>query len=489
MPLPACPVKNVQQALGIRQQAAEFSLAEFVRQAWHVIEPATPYIHGWHIDAICAHLEAVTDGRLNRLLINVPPGTMKSLLVSVFWPAWEWGPRNLPHLRYLTTSYSEKYAKRDARKMRDLIESDWYREHWGNRFELTRSGETSFANDANGNREAMPFSSLTGGRGDRVIIDDPHSTETAESVADRARTNRIFRESVPTRLNDPARSAIIVIMQRLHEDDVSGLIIKQELGYETVILPMEFEAERRCSTSIGFTDPRTTDGELLFPQRFDRKTVERDKRIMGSYATAGQFQQRPAPRGGGMFKRHWFDTVKAIPAGGGKRVRRWDFAATTPAPGQEPDWTVGVLMLKTADGFFYVLDVIRFRGSAFEVERAVENTANRDGHGVEIFVPQDPGQAGKGQAQGYIRRLAGFIIKSERESGSKEVRAQSFAAQCEAQNVKLLEGAWNGDFLAELEMFPSSAHDDQVDAAAGAFNALTLRSVSPVGKAKLSFGA
>lgn len=460
-------------------------MAAFVRQAWHVIEPGTPYIHGWHIDAICEHLEAVTSGKLTRLLINVPPGTMKSLLVSVFWPAWEWGPRHMPHLRYLTTSYSEKYAKRDARRMRDLVSSEWYQAQWGKQFQLVRSGETSFANDSLGNREAMPFSSLTGGRGDRVIIDDPHSTETAESEADRARTNRIFRESVPTRLNNPEKSAIVVIMQRLHEDDVSGQILKHDLGYEHLMLPMELETERRCRTSIGFSDPRTTDGDLLFPQRFTRETVSRDKRIMGSYATAGQFQQRPAPRGGGMFKRHWFEIVKAAPAGA-KRVRRWDFASTKPKPGAAPDWTAGVRISKTSEGFFYIEHVIRFQGSAYEVECAVQNTANSDGHGVEVWVPQDPGQAGKGQAEGYIRKLAGFIARSERESGSKETRAAAFAAQCEAQNVKLVAGSWNEDFLAELEAFPNGENDDQVDAAAGGFNALVLRQLTPVNKVKVT---
>ncbi len=253
------------------------SLAAFVREAWHVLEPGSEYIHGWHIDAICAHLEAITDGRITRLLINVPPGTMKSLIVSVFWPAWEWGPRGLAWMRYLTTSYSESYVKRDSRRMRDLVQSDWYRSLWPE-VSLVRSGEASFANSATGFREGVPFQSLTGGRGHRVLIDDPHSTETAESPAERQRTTRIFRESVPSRLVDPKTSAIVVIMQRLHEEDVSGQCIKLGLGYEHLMLPMEFEPERRCRTSIGFEDPRTYENELLFPERFPREVVDRDKR-------------------------------------------------------------------------------------------------------------------------------------------------------------------------------------------------------------------
>src|SRR4051812_733378 len=216
------------------------SLSGFVKEAWPLLEPNALYVHGWHIDFICAHLEAITNGQLApRLLINVPPGTMKSLLVSVFWPAWEWGPRGLPSLRYLTTSYSESYVKRDARRMRDLINSEWYQRLWSIR--LVREAEISFENTATGYREGRPFSGLTGGRGDRLIIDDPHSTETAESEAERARTTRIFRESVPLRLNDPVKSAIVIIMQRLHTNDVAGVALALGLGYVHLMLPMEFE--------------------------------------------------------------------------------------------------------------------------------------------------------------------------------------------------------------------------------------------------------
>ncbi len=402
------------------------SLAAFVREAWHVLEPGSEYIHGWHIDAICAHLEAITDGRITRLLINVPPGTMKSLIVSVFWPAWEWGPRGLAWMRYLTTSYSESYVKRDSRRMRDLVQSDWYRSLWPE-VSLVRSGEASFANSATGFREGVPFQSLTGGRGHRVLIDDPHSTETAESPAERQRTTRIFRESVPSRLVDPKTSAIVVIMQRLHEEDVSGQCIKLGLGYEHLMLPMEFEPERRCRTSIGFEDPRTYENELLFPERFPREVVDRDKRPMGSYAVAGQFQQRPVPREGGLFKREWFEGkfITAAPAAT-KWVRHWDLAAT----------------------------------------------AEQDGKEVEISLPQDPGQAGKVQARDFVAMLAGYVVKAEPETGDKVTRAEPFSAQCEAGNVYIVSGDWNADYIDELCLFPGGSFKDQVDASSGAFGRL-----------------
>lgn len=236
-------------AVAIRAQCGR--LAGFVKEAWRVLEPNAVYVHNWHIDAICEHLEAVTFGRIPRLLINVPPGTMKSLIVSVLWPAWEWGPCGMRSLRYLTTSFNDGPVKRDTRKMRDLILSNWYRTLWPE-VVLTRTGETSFANSDTGTREGVAFGSLTSQRGDRAIFDDPHSVRTAESDTERSNTTRLFREGALNRLNDMQRSALVVIMQRLHEDDISGLILKLKMGFVHLMLPMEFDPARACVTEIGF---------------------------------------------------------------------------------------------------------------------------------------------------------------------------------------------------------------------------------------------
>lgn len=446
------------------------SLAGFVREAWPVLEPRTPYVHGWHIDALCLHLEAVTYGRITRLLINVPPGSSKSLIVSVLWPAWEWA-MGLRSLRYLATSFNDGPVKRDTRKCRDLILSPWYQALWPEVI-LTRTGELSFANSSTGTREGVPFGSLTSQRGDRLIIDDPHSTETAESPLDREKTTRKFREGALDRLNDLEKSAIVVVMQRLHEGDISGVILSlPELGFVHLCIPMEFEPDRACETPIGWRDPRTQAGELMEPGRFPREAVERMKIGKGSYAYAGQYQQRPAPREGGMFKRRWFEVVNAAPARL-RKVRRWDLAASVASQTGDPDWTVGVLMGRCPDGYYWILDVARLRGTPHEVQTTIKNTASQDGSTVTIGLPQDPGQAGKDQAQAYIRMLAGYVAKAKPETGSKETRADPFAAQCEAGNVKIVKADWNEAFLEEAATFPFGKHDDQIDAAAGAFNML-----------------
>ncbi len=287
------------------------SLSSFIKRGWSQIEPSTTYKHGWHMDAICDHLKAVSDGYLTRLLINVPPGTSKSLSTSVFFPAWEWGPRRRPGLRYIGTSYSERYALRDNGRTKNLVTGEWYQERWGDQVQLIKEGEKKIENTAYGFREAIPFKSLTAGRADRLIIDDPHSTESAESDAERETTIRVFLESVPTRLNDPEKSAIIIIMQRLHEEDVSGAAIANDLGYTHLNLPMEYDPGRHCVTyypsgRVLFEDPRTKDGELLFPDRFPKKVVDGYKASMGPYAYAGQMQQLPVPRGGGIFQWDWW---------------------------------------------------------------------------------------------------------------------------------------------------------------------------------------
>lgn len=464
------------------------TLAQYVREAWHVLEPNTPLLWGWALDAMCLHLEAVTFGRFldmgltNRLLFNVPPGVMKSLMVSVFWPSWEWGPAGLPWLTYLTTAHSDDISTRDSRKMRDLVESEWWQERWGKGTQsdvwLTRRGETDFANNHRGGRKCMAFISLTGGRADRVIWDDPHSTEKAESELDRLRAARIFRESLHSRVNDPRRSAIIGIMQRLHKLDCSGLALASPQGYIHVMLPMEFEEKRRCVTPI-FQDPRQIEGELLFPERFPRDWVDREKATQGAYATAGQFQQRPDQREGNMFKRHWFKVVGAAPAGI-RWVRYWDLAATEEKYSQaNTAQTAGVLMGGGPSVGFYIADCI-----ADWIENPtplIKSTAQIDRmryFPYEIGAPQDPGAVGKIYKKSLALDLAEFNCRFLKESGDKAQRAEPLASQAEAGNVYIVAPPnqplpiWAEHFIDQACAFPGGALKDKVDAASGGYATL-----------------
>ena len=443
-------------------------LVNFIKRAWPELEPGQPYVHGRHMDVLCEHLEAVTNGQIKRLLINIPPGTMKSLSANVFWPAWEWGPIGLPSIRFIGASHEESLAIRDALKMRRLISSEWYRRLWP---EVMLAGDQSekrnFENSSTGWRQACPVKSMTGKRGDRVVWDDPHSVEDAHSPAALETATRVFRETLPTRLNSPEKSAIIIVMQRLSTKDVSGEILENDYGYEHLCLPMEYEGSQKA-TSIGFKDWRTNNGDLLFPERFSREVVDRDKKVMGEYAVAGQFQQRPVPKSGGEFQTDMIATVDAIPHGALTWCRGWDLGATTTG-----DYTAGVKLGKLADGRFIVVDVKRDKLRSHERDALMKATADNDGRGkVKQSIPQDPGQAGKSQVLAFATQLAGHALEFSTETGDKIVRATPFASQVNVGNVVMLKGPWNKDFIDELQLFPNGVNDDQVDAASRAFNSL-----------------
>lgn len=458
----------------LEREICRDSLAVFARQAWPVLEPATPLRWDWPLDVICEWLESVTAGERRRVLMNVPPGSMKSLLTGVIWPAWEWGPRGMPSKRFLATAHMEKLALRDNMKCRRLIQSAWYQRLWPVALTSDQNAKGKFENASTGFREAMAFTSMTGSRGDRVILDDPHSVDDANSVVKLDADILTFREALPSRVNND-ESAIVIIMQRLHERDISA--VAADLGYDHLVIPMRYEPGRNGITWRGAD---TSEGALMFPSRFSERAVQELERSLGPYATAGQLQQRPAPREGGLFKRSWFGTLGAVPAGRRRRVRAWDLAATKKATGNNPDWTAGLLASRGDDGVFLIEGVDRQRGSPRDVVTAIKGRASTDPAGTVIRLPQDPGQAGKAQADTMVRDLAGYAVKVERPTGDKASRATPAAVQAEAGNIKLLvtgdpdADAWINPFLDEICMFPAASHDDQVDAFADAVNELAL---------------
>lgn len=310
----------------VKKINAEDRLIDFIRLLWPTVEPANVFCEGWAIEAICDHLEAVTSGEIRRLIINVPPGFMKSMTTCVFWPAWEWIKK--PSMRYVCASYSSMLTERDNLRMCRLIQSPEYQAMWGSVFTANES-MTKVSNSETGFKLATSVSGVgTGERGDRVVIDDGNSIKEVESVKVRESTNQWVREVVPTRLSNPMASAIINIQQRTHEGDVTGTLLADEGGYEHLMIPMRYDG-RRYVSGIGWEDPRADEFEdwqaensdredrampllplssslLAWPERFPMWVVDRDEKAMGPYATAGQHQQAPSPRGGGILKREWW---------------------------------------------------------------------------------------------------------------------------------------------------------------------------------------
>jgi predicted phage terminase large subunit-like protein len=289
-----------------KRQSRRGGLIHFVRYFWNIVEPNREFVDGWTLWAMCRHLEAVSRGEVTKLLINVPPGSMKSMLLNVFWPAWEWSAFGRPDLRYISFSYASHLTERDNQRLIDILKSQRFQDMWPS-FRLVSDGKVKPTNSAKGWKFATSFTGVgTGERGDRVLVDDPHSISEGESDKVRAETVRQFREAISNRLNDIDRSAIIVIMQRVHEDDVSGTIIDNSLGYVHLCILAEYEEGRHCTTSIGWSDPRSRDGELFWPERFSRGALNALKREIGEYAWNSQYQQRPEIRGGGLIKREWW---------------------------------------------------------------------------------------------------------------------------------------------------------------------------------------
>ncbi len=305
------------QELELRLKAEE-SLYEFFKQAWHIIEPGYEFVDNWHIAAACEHLEAVTNGKVRRLLINFPPRLLKTDITSVAWPAWEWIRH--PARKFLYGSYSFTLAEDASIKCRRLLESEWYQTRWGDRFTLLedRNKKDHFANDRGGERiVTSPDSTMTGRGADRVVADDPNSVRD-QSEQMLQSTLQWWTQVVPTRLNDPQNSSLVVVQQRTHERDVSGHILAHDrAGWVHLCLPNEFEARRRCVTVVlpssapnKWQDPRKYEGELLFERRIDKEHIRRLKANLGEYGYSGQFQQRPAPAEGGIIKKHWFQPWK-----------------------------------------------------------------------------------------------------------------------------------------------------------------------------------
>jgi predicted phage terminase large subunit-like protein len=296
----------------------EESLYAFLKKGWKYIDPA-PFIGGWHLEAIAEHLQAVTDGQIRRLIINVPPRTSKSSICSVAWPAWTWaqsrvGPCSGPHVQFLSASYAQTLSLRDSVKNRRLIESPFYKKYWGNRFSMTSDVNTKgrFENDRGGYRIATSVDGALTGEGAQIIlIDDPHNATESESELVRTSTLQWWDEAMSTRLNDQHTGAYVVIMQRLHQEDLTGHIVRREANDWTwLMLPMEHEKARHCVTMVNgakfWEDPRTEENELLCPDRFNAEAIKRLKTSLREFGTAGQLQQSPIPRGGGIIKEEWW---------------------------------------------------------------------------------------------------------------------------------------------------------------------------------------
>jgi predicted phage terminase large subunit-like protein len=488
-------------SIGLRGRARPMtkpcSLAAFAQEFWPVLEPDVSLVWGWYHDEICRHLEAVSDGLIHDLIINIPPRFSKSTLAAVMWPCWEWTYR--PSRKFLFSSYGADLSERDSLKCRRLIRSGLYQSRFGDRFEIgahrdLKDTTIKFENSRGGYRLATSVTGITTGEGaDTLVVDDPIKAEDGNSETRRNQAIRWWAETMSSRLNDVRTGAKVLIMQRLHEQDLSGYWLSNGRP-EHLCFPMEYEVDLDPNgdpvprtTVLGVYDHRTTPGELLCPERVGPEELVRLRDENTEYSWAGQYQQRPAPRGGGMFRLDKIELVPAIPSTARLlRCRAWDRASTA-APsrvahaiqGTRSAYTAGVLMaIDVTTNTVYIEDMVRGQWSTDAREAVTLATAEHDGRTVVIVLEQEPGSAGVDSVKATARMLSGYTALADRVTGGKDVRADPLATQIAFGNVKIVTGPWDYHaLLREMESFPAGRYRDQCDACTMAFNFLSQRAV------------
>lgn len=455
--LTASPEAKADWRVAVQREQGRRNFHAFVRMAWHIVEPAREFVDGWHIGAICEHLQAITEAQIRDLIINMPPRHMKSLLVGVLWPAWEWIDH--PQHAFLTASYADTLAVRDAVKMRRLITSAWYRERWGASFRLAsdQNAKVRFDNDRGGYRIATSVNGVaTGEGGDRIVVDDPINVKEGASATVRDAANKWWDESMSTRGNDPKKVARVIVMQRIHENDLTGhCLTKPDTSYVHLKMPAEYRGKPMVTAIVGFKDPRTQIGELLWPARFGRAEVDKLKVDLGTYAASAQLQQEPVPEGGGTFKLEWFPRYKVLPTGG---IRTVSIDCANKA-GELNSYSVAGAFVEVAMNA-YLEKVWRDRVEYPALKRNVKNfCASVKPHTVLI---ED-----KGNGTALIQDLRAEtnlpIIPIEPE-GDKIMRAQRTSPTVEARRIWLPDfGEWLPEFEYEIGHFPATEFLDQVD--------------------------
>lgn len=452
----------------LRRRKAREKLLEFSTFTKH------NYVPDPFHDYLASELDLVADGKVDRLMIFAPPQHGKSELSTRRFPA-QYIAKNPTH-HIISASYNGDYATTFGREVRGIVQSPEYQLLYPDiSIRSDNRSADEWQIEQGGKYYAVGVGGSTTGKSAHLFLIDDPIKDRAEADSETKRESHWdwYRDVVYTRLQ--TGGAIVMTLTRWHYDDVAGRaleLMKQGKGkpWRIVCLPAIAEVIRHPVTGDIIPDPLGREiGMPLAPNRYTLEDLIDRQETMGPRSWAAMYQQRPQAEEGGMFRRGWFGepiTHSQLPDQR-TRVRAWDFGGTA-----DGDYTTGVLMSRDKAGVFYIEHVVRFRGSPHFVEQKVMEYAQKDGRSTLIHIPQDPGQAGKSQAEYYIRKFAGWKIKALRMSGDKIVRATPFAAQVEGHNVKIVKAGWNEAYFEELETFPLGVNDDQVDASSDAFNAL-----------------
>ncbi len=487
-PKPERVQKALEDPFILQREINNRSLFDFMQFFWTTVS-TDEFKPNWHIPFLCKELEEIAYRVANRqekkhdLIINVPPGTTKTITCSIMFPVWCWTKWHW--MRFITAGYSSALAMESAEYSRDLIRNQLFKmvypelaikddKDTKSNYKVIKSDWGSGINkvprqEIGGNRYSTSVGgTLTGFHGHILIVDDPLNPHQAVSDTERATANRWVDQTLSTRKTDKSVSTIVTVMQRLHQDDPSGhMLEKKKKNIRHICLPGEI---RNYKDQVQPPDLATLyRDDLLDPERLSWAVLKDLEADLGQYGYAGQIGQKPTPPGGGMFRMDNCSVVDKVPeVNVKKRVRYWDKAGST----GKGAFTVGVKMALLSSDKFVVEDVKRGQWGSEERERIIQQTAEADGRNTAIYVEQEPGSGGKESAESTIRSLSGFSCYADRPTGDKVLRADPFSVQVNNGNVWLLRGDWNHVFKEEFDHFPFSTYKDQVDAASGAFSSL-----------------
>lgn len=439
----------------IDRELGSRSLHEFIKLSWPIVEPDQPFYDSWHIGCLTEHYEACLHGEIHRLVVNIPPGTSKSRITDVFFPTYAW--LNDPGLRFISASCDVGIPMRDAEASLKLIQSKWFKERWFDKF-LVRDGAPigEFKNQVGGWRFATSVEGRAIGRhADIQIIDDPYKpNEMTKTVIENVR--RWMQNTMASRWRKPGLNCRILIMQRLHVDDLTQTMLEE--GATHVCLPMQYNPKIICETKWG-KDPRTEPGELLCPDRITLKDVELLRKEMGSIVAAAQLDQQPVPDGGAVFKLNWFKYWKVLPEKFDETIFSWD---CTFKDLESSDFVVGQAWGRKG-GEYWLIDQVKGKWAFTETCEHIRKLARKHSKIIRKLIED------KANGSAVIDHLQKEIsgIQAVNPEGGKVARANAVQPLFESGNVYIPDptvAEWVDNYTSELTAFPMGRNDDQVDA-------------------------
>jgi predicted phage terminase large subunit-like protein len=470
------------------------SLYEFIQMFWSEVV-TDPFRANWHIPYLCNELEQVAERVGNResklydVIINIPPGTTKTMICSIMFPVWCW--TKWPWMRFITGSYSDTLALESAEKSRDIIRSDKFKLLYPTvaikedkdtksnyrivKKKYDRNGKYLGQELGGGRYSTSVGGTITGFHGHINIWDDPINPKQAVSEALLLIANNWVDQSASTRKADKDVTVTVMVMQRLHQDDPSGhTLAKDGKNIKHICLPGEIKNYRDKVSPPELIEFYKED--LLDPVRLSWAALKELEADLGQYGYAGQVGQYPTPPGGGMFKVDNFQIIDHLPSEIHfmQMMRYWDKAGTDGAGKR----TAGVKIVRLTNGRYIVMDVRKGQWAYEKRELIMKQTAQADERNCEIGIEQEPGSGGKESAEATIRNLSGFVVHKDLPKGDKIYRADPYSVQVNNGNVMLLRGDWNHDFIEEHRFFPFGNFKDQVDAASAGFNLLAAKRVA-----------